>query len=672
MWPWLDRVFGEGFMPHGHCYLWSPAMVWAQVISNLFIGFAYASIAATLAALVRRIRDIPFAWVYVAFGVFILSCGLTHWFDVATVWHPIYWADAAVRALTAIASVATALLIVPMVPRAVALAETARVSEERKRKLEAALAELEAANEKLAEREHAARSRAEASDEQFRSLVEAMPQLAWLSGPDGANLYRNARWAEYTGLPLDELRARGWGSVHDPALLGEVEARWAAALTSGNVFEAECRLRGADGGYRWFIARAAPLRDKTGRVDRWVGTCTDIHEQRLQREQALHAARMKDEFLATVSHELRTPLNAILGWSKMLQAGAVPEAARPKALDAIARNAVAQVQLVDDLLDVSRIVSGKMRLDIAPVDPGDAVRAAVDAVRPAAAAKGVDLSTDIDRRAGPTLADGGRLQQVAWNLLANAIKFTPAGGRVDVRVMREGSHVAIVVTDTGAGIRPDFLPYVFDRFSQEDGSIRRRQGGLGIGLAIVKHLVELHGGTVRAESAGEGEGATFVIALPVAPPPPEPGGPRPPTKAAAAPTVVAPPSELKGLRLLIVEDEPDARDLAAAVLAQCGVVVTGAGDVEEALRLLKADAFDVIVSDVGLPGRDGYELMASLRADAAFAKIPAAALTAFAHAEDRRRAIAAGYHMHVAKPVEPADLVAVVADLARIAAATRA
>jgi PAS domain S-box-containing protein len=280
MWDWLDRVFGRGFMPHGHCYLWTPSMVWSQVSSNFLIGLAYASIASTLGVLVHRIRNIPFGWVYVAFGVFILSCGLTHFFDVVTVWHPVYWADAAVRVVTAVASVATAVLILPMVPQAVALAETARLSDERRLKLESALSDLELANAKLAEREQEAQQRAELSDEQFQSLVEAMPQLTWISSPGGRNLYRNARWAEYTGLDLAELRARGWESVHDPALLEMVTERWRSALKSGAVFECECRLRRADGEYRWFIARAVPLRDKAGRITRWIGTCTDIHEHR--------------------------------------------------------------------------------------------------------------------------------------------------------------------------------------------------------------------------------------------------------------------------------------------------------------------------------------------------------------------------------------------------------
>lgn len=670
MWEWLDRVFGRGFMPHGHCYLWTPSMVWSQVTSNFLIGLAYASIASTLGVLVRRIQNIPFAWVYVAFGVFILSCGLTHWFDVVTVWHPIYWADAAVRILTAVASVATAVLILPMVPQAVALAEAARLSDERRLKLEAALADLELANAKLAEREQEAQQRAELSEEQFQSLVETMPQLAWISSPTGKNLYRNGRWAEYTGLHLAELRARGWESVHDPALVEPVAERWRAALKSGTIFDMECRLRHESGEYRWFIARAVPLRDKTGRITRWIGTCTDIHEQRKLRDEAMRTARMKDEFLATVSHELRTPLNAMLGWSRMLRADSLPAAARAKALETVERNAIAQAQLIDDLLDISRIVSGNMRLEMTLVDPAAAVEAAIDSVRPAASAKELHLETALERKAGPVAADPVRLQQIVWNLLINAIKFTPKGGRVSVVVARKDAHVEVTVTDTGIGISADFIPHVFERFSQEDGSIRRVQGGLGLGLAIVKHLVELHGGSIDASSDGEGKGAAFTVKLPVAPLRDESEDVRLATRSTPPPALEN-PAELVGLRVLLVEDEPDSRELIETVLESCGVHVTAAADAERALSILKSASFDVILSDIGLPGRDGYELMKAVRAEPAFTKIPTAAVTAYARPDDRLRALGVGYQMHVSKPVEPAELVAVVTNLARIAVAMR-
>jgi PAS domain S-box-containing protein len=671
VWETLDQFFGQGFMPHGHCYLWTPSLVWAEVGSNLLIGLAYASIAATLTILVRRIRNIPFAFVYLAFGVFILSCGLTHFLDIVTVWHPIYWADAGVRILTAVSSAGTAILIVPLVPRAVALAETARLSDDRRRRLEEALDALERANAKLASREREAVKRALVSEGQFQSLVETMPQLAWLSAPDGTSLYRNGGWRTYTGLDLAELEARGWLSVVDPALVDGVEAQWRHALDSGAPFDTDCRLRGSDGEYRWFVARALPLRDDEGAIVRWIGTCTNIDEQRRSRDEAVRIARLKDEFLATVSHELRTPLNAILGWSRLLRTDAVPEAKRAKALETVERNAAAQAQLIDDLLDISRIVSGNLRLDVGLIGPATAVAAAIESVRPAAVAKGVQLEVTIDEHAGPLMADAMRLQQIVWNLVINAVKFTPPGGRVAVTLRRSDENIELAVTDTGIGIGRPFLRHVFDRFSQEDGSIRRAQGGLGLGLAIVKHLVELHGATVAVESLGEGRGATFVVSFPVGRPDGARGDVGRPLELPAEPRPLQRPVELRDLRVLLVEDDADARELFCVVLEQCGAVVTSAGNAEDALALLLSRTFNVILSDIGLPSLDGYDFMKAVRALPAHARVPAAALTAYAHADDRRRALDAGYQMHLPKPVEPHELIAVVASLARLAAFVR-
>ncbi|MDB4990021.1 MAG: domain S-box [Myxococcaceae bacterium] len=662
---WLEQFFGGGFMPHGHCYLWTPSMVWAQVGSNALIGMAYVSIASTLGVLVRRIKDMPFALVYVAFGVFILSCGMTHWLDVVTVWRPIYWVDAAVRILTAVASVATALLILPMIPRAVSLAATARLSEERRERLEVTLSQLEEAHRQLAERAEEHRQRADLSEEQFQSLVESMPQLAWISAPDGRAIFRNARWAEYSGLDLQTLDERGWESLHDPMLVTHTIQRWSASLSSGTAFDAECRLRRFDGEYRWFIARAVPLRDNTGCVTRWVGTCTDIHEQHTLRDEALRTARMKDEFLATVSHELRTPLTAILGWARVLLRRDENAAPQRKGIETIERNAVMQAQLIEDLLDISRIVSGKMRLNMELVDPSGAVEAAIESTRLAASAKGVNLISSIERNGARVLADASRIQQIVWNLLLNSIKFTPPGGQVGVMLAVVSDHMEIAVTDTGVGIGTDFLPYVFDRFSQEDGSIRRRRGGLGIGLAIVKHLAELHGGTVSAESAGEGKGSTFTLKLPI--------GASTALQSAdalaqtsARVNVYTRLPQLAGVRVLLVEDEPDARELVVTILAECGVVATVVEDASQALRVLEHTAFDLLLFDIGLPGQDGYELIRAIRANAELRQIPAAALTAYARVEDRRKALDAGFQEHITKPVDPGELVAILANLVQL------
>jgi len=662
MWEWLERVFGQGFMPHGHCYLWSPGMVWTQVSANLLIGVAYAAIASTLAVLVRRIKNIPFAWAYLAFGTFILSCGLTHFFDIVTVWHPIYWADAGVRVLTASASVATAVLILPLVPRAAAFAEDARLSNERGRMLEVALSDLESAHAQLGASERAAQQRARTSEDQLRSLVETMPQLSWIADPTGRTTFRNTRWQEYTGLFLEDPADEGWQACLDPETVEQVQRLWREALSTKKPYEVEGRFRRADGESRWFLVRASALFDDDGDVLAWMGTCTDIHDQRMLHDEALRTARMKDEFLATVSHELRTPLNAILGWSRMLKEGTLSAETREKALESVQRNAVVQTRLVDDLLDVSRIISGKMLIEPTLTNPASAVEAALDAVRPAAVAKGLDLSVSIDRGAGLVMADAGRVQQIIWNLVGNAVKFTPKRGHVMVGVAPVDEHVAITVADDGIGIKRDFVAHLFERFSQADGSIRRNYGGLGLGLAITKHLVELHGGQITVESGGEGRGAKFTVTLPRAG---APGSIATPGALTQADSLVAVRPELQGVRLLLVEDDLDSREVVSAILEDTGVQVTAAENAEQALELLARVSIDVILSDVGLPGQDGYAFIRAVRNSATFADIPAAALTAFALTEDRRRALDAGFQMHLRKPFDQSELLSVIADLSK-------
>ncbi|HEV2706703.1 MAG TPA: ATP-binding protein [Pyrinomonadaceae bacterium] len=389
--------------------------------------------------------------------------------------------------------------------------------------------------------------------------------------------------------------------------------------------------------------------------------------ERLYRE-AQESSRLKDEFLATVSHELRTPLTAILGWSHMLRTGQYNGESATRAFETIERNARAQAQLIDDLLDVSRIITGKLRIDVRPLDPNSFIEAAVEAVRPAAEAKGVRVQKIMDTGIVSVSGDPVRLQQVVWNLLSNAIKFTPRGGRVQVRLERVNSHIEIAVSDSGTGIAPEFLPHVFDRFRQADQRTTRQHGGLGLGLAIVRHLVELHGGTVRAESEGEGQGSTFTVLLPVAPVyQTETEGVR--VHPAARDTL---PSyecveRLDGVRVLVVDDEPDTRELLRVGLGRCGAEVIAASSATEALEAMKNAVPDLLISDIGMPDEDGYELLRRVRELPAEAggRVSAIALTAYARVEDRMQALRAGYQMHVPKPVELAELVAVAASLVR-------
>jgi signal transduction histidine kinase/ActR/RegA family two-component response regulator len=368
--------------------------------------------------------------------------------------------------------------------------------------------------------------------------------------------------------------------------------------------------------------------------------------------------RLKDEFLGTVSHELRTPLNAVLGWAQVLKRTKSDPAQTARALEAIERNAQAQAQLVEDLLDTSRVVTGKLRVSFVPVDLGDIVQAAVESFRPSAKAGGVELTMAVSDDRVPVLADAARLQQVIGNLLSNASKFTPAGGRVSVAVRRCPETMEIIVTDTGRGIPPGFLPFVFDRFRQGDSTTTRAHGGLGLGLSIARHLVMLHGGTIRAESAGEQQGATFTIVLPVKPADATPARARPPH----AHTTIA----LPGVRVLVVDDQEDARALIAAILAAAAAKVDTVGSAEEARRRRAAKRPDVLVSDIAMPGEDGYSLMRSIRqADeaAGLPPLPSIAVTAYARDDDRLRALAAGFDRHLAKPLDPETLLEVVAEL---------
>ncbi len=387
-----------------------------------------------------------------------------------------------------------------------------------------------------------------------------------------------------------------------------------------------------------------------------------LDRERTARAAAEAASLMKDEFLATLSHELRTPLNAIVGWTSLLRSGTLTGERLQRAVETIERNAYAQARLIDDLLDVSAIVSGKMNLEVRPTELAKVVEAALDGVRPAADAKGIRLQVDLDPDAGPVPGDAARLQQVVWNLLSNAVKFTPVGGRVRVDLERRSGHVHLSVRDSGVGIEPGFLPHVFEPFRQADSGTTRAQGGLGLGLAIVRRLVELHGGSARAESEGPGQGATFVVELPLL------AGE---TERRAHAADVHPPEEddgapdLSGLRVMVVDDEPDSRDLMAVALEGNGAEVMAVDSAVRARGVFDGFRPDVLVSDIAMAEEDGYDLIRWVRdlpPDRGGA-IPAAAVTAYARSEDRRRALLAGYNMHLSKPFDPGELLAVVASL---------
>jgi PAS domain S-box-containing protein len=442
----------------------------------------------------------------------------------------------------------------------------------------------------------------------------------------------------------------------------------------------EYRIIKPSGETAWVEGRGRVFYSANGEAERFVGLCIDVtarkraeeertlllaREQQARRE-AEAANRAKDEFLATVSHELRTPLNAIYGWARLLQMGDLDRETVASAYETIGRNAKAQAQLIDDLLDVSRIIAGKLRLDVRSIELRPVIEAAIETVQPAADAKGITLQSIFDERIGPISGDPDRLQQVVWNLLSNAIKFTPTGGRVEIGVDQIDSAVQIHVRDTGIGIPPEFLPYVFDRFRQAEGASTRLYGGLGLGLAIVRHLVELHGGTVSANSAGEGRGATFTVTLPLKAPPAASLDPemKHPSEEGVFP--LHPALTLNGIEILLVDDEADARQLLTLILQKAGARVITVSSVQEAIDRLKRNKPDLLISDIEMPGEDGYSLIRRVRAQEAERgerSVPTVALTAYAGRADRRRALMAGFQKHIPKPVDPARLVAVVASL---------
>ena len=459
-----------------------------------------------------------------------------------------------------------------------------------------------------------------------------------------------------------------------------VDRSFQHTLSTAGDWDFECRIIRLDRSIRWIWAKGSVYRDPDGNPIRLMGIVTDItdrkqaeseREQLLKREQEARAEaeaanRMKDEFLATLSHELRTPLNAMLGWTTLLRTRKFNEATTVRALETIDRNTKSLQQLIEDVLDVSRIITGKLRLNICPVEIVPIIEAAIETVLPAAEAKNIQIDLGLDASVGAILADANRLQQVFWNLLTNAVKFTPKGGRVEVRLDRINSRIQVCVSDTGQGIAPNFLPYVFDRFRQADSSSTRSHGGLGLGLAIVRHLVELHGGTVRAESQGEGKGATFIVDLPIRA-----------VRIQASeleqlqPQVASEPQmcalSLEGLRVLVVDDEADARELLTTILTQYGAKVTAVATAGEALETIKESQLDVLVSDIGMPGEDGYTLIRQIRAldPNQGGKIPAVALTAYAGVQDQRQTLSAGFQIHLPKPVNPSQLATVLSNLAK-------
>jgi len=561
----LTTFFANNFIPHGHCYLWKPGLVWLHITSDVVTTLAYYSVAVAIVYFTNERKDLPAHTVMLLVGFFFIFalCGTTHLMEVVTLWHPIYWVSGLIKAVTGAWSFYTfTFLLIPLIPVALDAPSPAQLA---------------LTNQEL---------------EESRRCIQAI------------NVELEQRVQERT-----------------------------AQLEASNRTKDELLMR-----------------------------------EQIIRAEAEGANRAKDEFLSILSHELRTPLNAILGWSAMLRQRTLSEDKVLRALETIERNAKSQAQLIEDILDISRIITGKLRLQVRPVNLVPVIESAIESVRLAAEAKSIRLQSVLDSQAGLLLGDANRLQQVVWNLLSNALKFTPKDGRVEIRLQRVNSHAEITVSDTGVGISSDFLPFVFDRFRQHDSSSTRSYGGLGLGLAIVRQLVELHGGTVTVVSPGIGQGTTFTVTLPAMIIPLPPSDPEPLNSIVETkPRVEASPS-LEGLQILVVDDEADALELLSTILQNNGAEVIAVASVKQALTIIETATDrspDVLVSDIGMPDEDGYSLIRKLRQLEAQrgGKLPAIALTAYAGSDDRRQALLAGFQMHVTKPVDAAELVAVVASL---------
>src|SRR3989475_7251658 len=494
-------------------------------------------------------------------------------------------------------------------------------------------------------------------------IIANAPDPVFVSDLQGKILQANDAVYTLLGFRKDEVLEQSLSRFISVEETREFMAALREVVARGVTRNARLNPRSASGEIIPTTLNASALRDPDGTVIGAIGILRDMRAYEMvvraleeSRRKLDDANRAKDEFLATLSHELRTPVNAILGWVRLLRSGTLDPASAHRGPEIIERNTRVLAQLIEELLDVSRIITGKLRLDVRSVNLVSVVVAAMEAVQAAADAKGILLATNLDPYLGPVSADPDRLQQVVWNLLTNAIKFTPSGGRVDIRLERADSVARITVSDTGKGIRPDLLPFVFDRFRQEETSIGRRHGGLGLGLAIVRHIVELHGGVARAESSGENRGATFTVDLPLTAT--RVGGLEPEPARPPLDREIVRPAVLKGLRVLVVDDEADARELMRIVLRSSGAEVMSAASAEEAFEQVEQWHPDILVSDIGLPDVDGYALIQKLRTLEAERgwSIPALAVTAYARAEDRTRALSSGFQMHVAKPLEPADL----------------
>lgn len=507
-----------------------------------------------------------------------------------------------------------------------------------------------------AERAHGAAALSQ-SEAKFRIITDAMPQMVWSTLPDGYHDYYNEQWYRYTGVPPGSTNGTGWNDIFHPDDRARAWDAWRDSLASGKVYEIQYRLRHYSGVYRWVLGRALPVRDHFGGITRWMGTCTDIDDQKRAEDELRRLGVRKDEFLAMLAHELRNPLAPISSAAQLLMLGASDPQRVQKSAGVIQRQVRHLTNLVDDLLDVSRVTRGLVQLDRRVIDLREALHGAIEQVRPAIEARGHQLALDLPAAPLPVHGDRTRLVQVVANLLANAAKYTPPGGHLGLSLRLENGQACITVSDNGIGMAADLLPHVFELFVQAERTPDRAQGGLGLGLALVHRIAQLHGGSARARSGGLGQGSTLTVCLPASSAQAHDSAPLP----AGAPETLLPASASLPT-LLLLDDHVDGAQMLGALLRARGFEVTIAHDGASVLRLEQARHFDVYILDIGLPGMDGYELARRLRDNAGTARARLLALTGYGKAEDRQRALDAGFDHHLVKPV---DLPALLRLLAR-------
>lgn len=517
------------------------------------------------------------------------------------------------------------------------------------------ISDREAAKQALKQREH-----------ELELITKVIPQQIWTAAKDGHLDYINQRWQDYTGLNLEQMREQGWASIVHPDELPAVTESWIQAIKTNTQFTLEIRLHCVEGTYDWFLCKARPLCNEQGEIVKWYGTNTSITkikelEQKLlqQTEDLIQANQLKDEFLAIVSHELRTPLNPILGWSQLLLSGQLDADRTVQGVGIIERNAKLQAQLIDDLLDVSKILQGKLSLNKVPLSLESVIRAALSTVQLATEAKSIQIETEFESDIGQVLGDAARLQQIMWNLIANAVKFTPEKGQIVIKLKRIAQQALIEVADTGRGIEPEFIPYVFDRFRQADSANTREFGGLGLGLAIVLHLCELHAGTVTVSSPGLNQGATFSLRLPLM------NAPTPKQIDSEAEQPLR-SNHFDGLTILVVDDEVDSLDILTMILEQEGATVISVASAAAALEVLNQTIPNLIISDIGMPHTDGYSLIKQIHQLPQGRDIPAIALTAYAGETEQQQSFEAGFKQHIAKPINIPELMTAIAELTDI------